>query len=308
MVLRKLSTSFLRNFAKFCASKLEKGVTLQRPGWHSLTRLSSRTFLMQPSVNTIAIRGISTFEHGKQNYTFKILDCKDLHSSPMVCRRCYAVKSPSSNPRDRDKEDPLARFGGLDPSTPKLGFEKVKDLMDASEAVKKIFSLEFADDKEINAYRRAKLVKAVQKDATDQSSLPVRITLQTLNIRNAAKQLSLARKDMGAKQRLLGIIGRRRRTLKYLRQTDYERFERLLKELRITYVLPPAHVRYHTRRYLEKLVVRKKAREEKLKALREFLDDRKEKQLREIAILKNELGHELTKEDEEILARMKDDS
>ena len=87
--------------------------------------------------------------------------------------------------------------------------------------------------------------------------------------------------------------------MKQLRKTDYERFERLLVELGITYTLPPPFqaVRLHTRRYLEKLVVRKKAREQRLNALQEYLAEKKERQMKEIVELKQELGLDLTEEE-----------
>ncbi|PIK52932.1 putative 28S ribosomal protein S15, mitochondrial [Apostichopus japonicus] len=211
-------------------------------------------------------------------------------------QRGYAVKD--SAPRSRGKIDPMARFGQLEPSNLKVGYDKLKELQDADEQVKKIFSLEYADDKEIQVYRKSKLVREIQKDPTDYS-LPVKIAVLTVHIRAVAKQLNISKKDLLAKEKLLGLIGRRRKFLKQLRQTDFERFERLLTELGITFTLPPPPqaIRFHTRRYLEKLVVRRKAREQRLKALGEFLTERKNRQMKEIIQLKKELGLDLTEEE-----------
>lgn len=87
--------------------------------------------------------------------------------------------------------------------------------------------------------------------------------------------------------------------MKELRNTDYERFERLLVELGITYTLPPPKnaVRVHTRRYLEKLVVRKKAAEQRQNALEEYLAEKKKVEMEEIIALKKELGRDLTEEE-----------
>ncbi|PIK34255.1 putative 28S ribosomal protein S15, mitochondrial [Apostichopus japonicus] len=195
---------------------------------------------------------------------------------PSQDQRGYAVKD--SAPRSRGKIDPMARFGQLEPSNLKVGYDKLKELQDADEQVKKIFSLEYADDKEIQVYRKSKLVREIQKDPTDYS-LPVKRSV--------------------SERKVIGLIGRRRKFLKQLRQTDFERFERLLIELGITFTLPPPPqaIRFHTRRYLEKLVVRRKAREQRLKALGEFLMERKNRQMKEIIQLKKELGLDLTEEE-----------
>ena len=96
--------------------------------------------------------------------------------------------------------------------------------------------------------------------------------------------------------------------LKYLRKRNYERFERLLEELNLTWTPPPEYFRQKTRRLMEKNAVVREAHAKRKKALAEFEKRWREEKILEIAKLKEELGKELEEEEKEILMRSREES
>ncbi|XP_070568075.1 small ribosomal subunit protein uS15m-like isoform X2 [Ptychodera flava] len=157
----------------------------------------------------------------------------------------------------------------VDPSMYKLGFEDVEELQDADEIVKKLFTLEYASNFEIQRLKGDILKKRV-RESEDGPSHEVNIAILTLQIRNLAEHMKHNRKDMLNKRRLLMAIDRRNKLLGYLRRNNYDRFQWLLKELGIQYSVPPSKIIKLSKKQREERAVKKKAYYDRQKALYEY--------------------------------------
>ena len=85
----------------------------------------------------------------------------------------------------------LNHFGlaEMDLSKPKLEFEKSSALKTASEDVKRVLSLEFARRRNVVDKLTQDVLKSIQRHPRDFSSLEVKITMQTIKIRNLQQHL-----------------------------------------------------------------------------------------------------------------------
>ncbi len=61
------------------------------------------------------------------------------------------------------------RYMGMEPTRLQSGFDEIKELEDASEDVKRIFSLEFAPRQEIKKLQELNTLEGVDHDPTDDS-------------------------------------------------------------------------------------------------------------------------------------------
>ncbi|XP_072178416.1 small ribosomal subunit protein uS15m-like [Diadema setosum] len=204
------------------------------------------------------------------------------------------------------KKAPTDRFLGLDPSQPRLGFEKVKALEDADENVKKIFSLEFGKGVDLHRMRRKLSEDKLRHDPDARDDLGVKIATITEHIRALAPHVEANKKDSVNKVKLLNAIDRRRKMLKYLRKQNYDRFQQVLEELNLSWSPPPEYYRRQTRRATEKRAVVQEAYEKRKAALEEFEVRWREEKLLEIAHLKEDLGKELTEEEREVLEKSRE--
>ena len=85
----------------------------------------------------------------------------------------------------------LNHFGldKLDLSQPKLEFQKSLALKSAPDDVKRVLSLEFARRRNVVDKLTQDVLKSVQRHPRDFSSQEVRITIQTIKIRNLQQHL-----------------------------------------------------------------------------------------------------------------------
>ncbi|ELT95034.1 hypothetical protein CAPTEDRAFT_159664 [Capitella teleta] len=135
---------------------------------------------------------------------------------------------------------PLVQFSKSDPQP---GFEGIPELESADERVQRLFSLEFADGRERKQKEMEYVVKALQENPADTSTLESHILRRTVHIRKQIGHCLEFRKDKRSKVKLLEGIQRRHKYLKELRRIDGERFEWLTKELNLKFTptseLPP---------------------------------------------------------------------
>ncbi|XP_033635892.1 28S ribosomal protein S15, mitochondrial-like [Asterias rubens] len=227
---------------------------------------------------------------------------------PHTMVRTYASKAASKFSR-RVKKETFDRYMGMEPSRLQSGFEEIKELEDASEDVKRIFSLEFAPRREIKKLQEVNTLQDIDHDPTDESHanlLFTSIAKCTVTIRNLAPHVQQFPRDKGNKRIMLMMIDRRRKNIKHLRKINFELSERLLEKLGITYSPPPKYlIRKKTKRYLEKKALCEQAFLERKEALQEFTFHLREEQLKDIAILKKDLGIELTEEE---MGRLQEES
>ncbi len=75
------------------------------------------------------------------------------------------------------------------------------------------------------------IIKKYQLHENDRGSAPVQIALLTARINDLRDHFDSHKKDHHSRQGLLKMVGRRRRLLEYLKNTDVERYRELIADL-----------------------------------------------------------------------------
>jgi small subunit ribosomal protein S15 len=79
--------------------------------------------------------------------------------------------------------------------------------------------------------RKAEIMKAYGLHERDSGSSDVQIALLTERINDITNHLQVHGKDHHSRRGLLKLVGRRRRLLDYLKETDPERYSSLIQRL-----------------------------------------------------------------------------
>ena len=80
---------------------------------------------------------------------------------------------------------------------------------------------------------KLKLTGKFQRDSNDTGSPEVQIAILTHRIKNLTDHFDLHKKDNHSRRGLLGMVSRRRKLLQYLKNTDYPKYLKILKELKL---------------------------------------------------------------------------
>jgi len=166
----------------------------------------------------------------------KAFPCPVSWTEPEVIRRDIRHEDGSG-----DLGSMLELVGGsVDMSRPRIELEDSKALADAPEEVKRILSLEFANNYNLTAHVKKELISRVADHKMDVDSLAVSIASLTVYIRNDQEQMKEEFDRLGYwnRKRQLSLKGRvntRRVLLRWLRQKDYKKFEWLLETLNMVY-------------------------------------------------------------------------
>lgn len=83
----------------------------------------------------------------------------------------------------------------------------------------------------VSTQRKAEIVQEFARGAGDTGSAEVQIALLTESILELSKHLDVHRKDNTTRRGLLAQVSRRARLLRYLRNTDAERYSALIQRL-----------------------------------------------------------------------------
>lgn len=83
----------------------------------------------------------------------------------------------------------------------------------------------------VSTQRKAEIVQEFARGANDTGSAEVQIALLTESIQDLSKHLDVHRKDNATRRGLLQQVSRRARLLRYLRNTDAERYAALVNRL-----------------------------------------------------------------------------
>ncbi len=79
--------------------------------------------------------------------------------------------------------------------------------------------------------RKAELIAQFGGSPTNTGAVEVQVALLTERIRHLTEHLAKHRKDHHSRRGLVLMVSKRRRLLKYLARTDWERYQRLLQAL-----------------------------------------------------------------------------
>ena len=85
----------------------------------------------------------------------------------------------------------------------------------------------------LNKARKAEIMKAYGLHGRDSGSSDVQVALLTERINDITEHLKIHGKDHHSRRGLLKLVGRRRRLLDYLQETDSERYQALIKRLNL---------------------------------------------------------------------------
>ena len=77
------------------------------------------------------------------------------------------------------------------------------------------------------------IIAEFQRDAKDTGSAEVQIAVLSKQVKVLTEHLKLNHKDHSSRLGLLKMVGKRKRLLKYLRRTDFAKFQAVVAELGI---------------------------------------------------------------------------
>lgn len=236
-----------------------------------------------------------------------------------ITQRNYAFKSDLKIKWVRPEKIPSyksAISGDLEPIPEidqkqfQLEFRDCKELKDADELVKKLFTLEFAPhSKSLQSYIKD-ITSSVQRHPLDKGSIESRIARWTGAIRAMQEVMEAHPRNKIVKVKLKELIEKRQKHFKYLRRWDYKRFEWLLENLNIVYKLCPVDNRQITRKgSLIKLTEQycQNTKEDKFNEFKTILQEQQpaflEEKIRSLEFIRNEqqsCGVEVTITEDEI--------
>lgn len=85
----------------------------------------------------------------------------------------------------------------------------------------------------ITAERKQDLIKKYATKDNDTGSSPVQIAILTERINNLTQHMGMHVKDVHSRRGLLMLVNKRRKHLDYLKKTQLEKYQSLIKELNI---------------------------------------------------------------------------
>ncbi|XP_013184200.1 small ribosomal subunit protein uS15m [Amyelois transitella] len=133
-------------------------------------------------------------------------------------------------------------------------YAECDEMKEASEAVKKIFSVAHLGQKEYHALVIKELIDRVKRHNYDDDTEETKIAKFTGQIRYLQKIMEKTPKNAKVKQAVQELIDKRKKHLKFLRQHDYKKFEWLLEKLNIEYKgFPESYHKLSRRESLRKL-------------------------------------------------------
>ena len=85
----------------------------------------------------------------------------------------------------------------------------------------------------INLKNKASIVKKYGKDEKDTGSTSVQIAMMSQKISELTEHMKSNKKDFATKRSLLMLVGKRKRLLSYLKDTNLDGYRELVKKLKI---------------------------------------------------------------------------
>ncbi len=85
----------------------------------------------------------------------------------------------------------------------------------------------------LDSAKKAEIIKQFARGENDTGSPEVQVALLTERINYLTEHLKTNKKDHSSRLGLLKLVGQRKRLLKYLKSRDYDRYQDLIKPLKI---------------------------------------------------------------------------
>jgi len=97
--------------------------------------------------------------------------------------------------------------------------------------VVKEFQEALGDNMTVDKAEKTAIINQFQKHKNDTGSAEVQIALLTARINDLNEHLKIHKKDFHSRRGLLLMVGKRRRLLNYLKDSDYGRYLEIVKKL-----------------------------------------------------------------------------
>ena len=81
--------------------------------------------------------------------------------------------------------------------------------------------------------KKEEIFKEYGKNAQDTGSAEAQVALFTYRIQHLTELMKKSKKDQVSERALVGLVGKRRRVLDYLKATDIERYRAIIKKLNL---------------------------------------------------------------------------
>ncbi|KAM5180692.1 small ribosomal subunit protein uS15m [Mantella aurantiaca] len=150
------------------------------------------------------------------------------------------------------REGYSSQLDDLQPTLLKKEYEGVQKVEEVNDVVRRLLSLDMASQTNKVKIKTQQLVDKVKGSPGDKTSKEVPIAIMTARIQNLKEHMQMHPKDKANKRRMLMEIDQRKKKLKELRLTHYEKFEHVCKQLDIEYTFPPLYYRRATKRWKAK--------------------------------------------------------
>ncbi len=85
----------------------------------------------------------------------------------------------------------------------------------------------------ITPEKKAEIIQKWARHEGDTGSPEVQIAILTERIRNLTEHIKRNKKDLHSRRGLIGMVNKRRKLLKYLKRKNPERYQQVIKELKI---------------------------------------------------------------------------
>lgn len=83
----------------------------------------------------------------------------------------------------------------------------------------------------ITTEKKAKAIKAIQRDKKDVGSPEVQAAILTERIKELTEHMKIHKHDFHSRRGLLQMVGRRKKLLKYLENTDFAAYKKTVEAL-----------------------------------------------------------------------------
>ncbi|GFN90127.1 28S ribosomal protein s15, mitochondrial [Plakobranchus ocellatus] len=226
-----------------------------------------------PQVN---LRTVFSKSIDKSSHVPNILYCPCVY----VPHRAYGRKVKPKPPKITHFEysGDLRTLPALDEDTLLYNFQGLEDEIKGDETLERLSSVGYASAKQLANHRQELVRDRIIELFGLDSELEQEIALLTLGIRQMIPYCIQYRTDKGNKIFLLKRIFRRRRLLTHLREIDHERFEWLLRELKIRYVIPRDREEHKGWKHDKRVATQDEAKalqRQKLQELKDKLEEEK---------------------------------
>ncbi|KAK3580502.1 hypothetical protein CHS0354_001100 [Potamilus streckersoni] len=170
------------------------------------------------------------------------------HQVTQKCGYARPPRNPYTKPVSFDYAGELMTQEPLSPTEILWKYREIKELQNAPESVRRLFTVEYASGREKLKHRHMMAQERMNKIVEPDDSLEPSIVRASVIVRNMIPHIIKFRHDKRNKRLLVEQIQRRRKLLKFLKKQDYERFIWLLKDLKVKFINIPAFNKRETRK------------------------------------------------------------